>query len=179
MTKTARLYGGSLYDLASEEKLTEEMLEQLDMVRALFKEEPSYLRLLAEPSIPKTERVGLIHTAFEGKIHVYLLNFLKLLCENGMLREFSDCCREFRTRYNEDYGIAEAVVTSAVPLTEEQKEALKARLEKISNKTIQLTLKVDPQVVGGIRAELEGRQLDGTLQERLSGLRKKVTEIIV
>ena len=83
MTKTARLYGGSLYDLASEEKLTEEMLEQLDMVRALFKEEPSYLRLLAEPSIPKTERVGLIHTAFEGKIHVYLLNFLKLLCENG------------------------------------------------------------------------------------------------
>ena len=44
MTKTARLYGGSLYDLASEEKLTEEMLEQLDMVRALFKEEPSYLR---------------------------------------------------------------------------------------------------------------------------------------
>ena len=40
MTKTARLYGGSLYDLASEEKLTEEMLEQLDMVRALFKEEP-------------------------------------------------------------------------------------------------------------------------------------------
>ena len=171
MTKTARLYGGSLYDLASEEKLTEEMLEQLDMVRALFKEEPSY--------IPKTERVGLIHTAFEGKIHVYLLNFLKLLCENGMLREFSDCCREFRTRYNEDQGIAEAVVTSAVPLTEEQKEALKARLEKISNKTIQLTLKVDPQVVGGIRAELEGRQLDGTLQERLSGLRKKVTEIIV
>jgi len=96
-----------------------------------------------------------------------------------MLREFSDCCREFRTRYNEDQGIAEAVVTSAVPLTEEQKEALKARLEKISNKTIQLTLKVDPQVVGGIRAELEGRQLDGTLQERLSGLRKKVTEIIV
>lgn len=78
-----------------------------------------------------------------------------------------------------DQGIAEAVVTSAVPLTEEQKEALKARLEKISNKTIQLTLKVDPQVVGGIRAELEGRQLDGTLQERLSGLRKKVTEIIV
>ena len=65
MTKTARLYGGSLYDLASEEKLTEEMLEQLDMVRALFKEEPSYLRLLAEPSIPKTERVGLIHTALK------------------------------------------------------------------------------------------------------------------
>ena len=75
--------------------------------------------------------------------------------------------------------VAALFTTSAVPLTEEQKEALKARLEKISNKTIQLTLKVDPQVVGGIRAELEGRQLDGTLQERLSGLRKKVTEIIV
>ena len=179
MTKTARLYGGSLYNLASEEKLTEGILEQMEMVCSLFREEPSYLRLLAEPSIPKTERVGLLDAAFEGKIETYLLNFLKLLCENGMLREFSGCCQEFRSRYNEDHGIAEAAVTSAVPLTEKQKEALKARLEKISNKTIQLTLKVDPRVVGGIKAELEGKQLDGTLQERLSGLRKKVTEIIV
>lgn len=73
MTKTARLYGGSLYDLASEEKLTEGILEQMEMVCSLFREEPSYLRLLAEPSIPKTERVGLLDAAFEGKIETYLL----------------------------------------------------------------------------------------------------------
>ncbi|MCB7320219.1 ATP synthase F1 subunit delta [Lacrimispora sp. 210928-DFI.3.58] len=179
MTKTAKLYGGSLYDLAAEEKVTDSMLEELSMVQGILKENPEYLTLLAEPSIPKAERVKLLDDAFGGKIHAYLLNFIKLLCENGMLRELNDCCREFKARYNEDHNIAEAVVTSAVALDKEQAEALKAKLAAMSNKTIVLTQKVDSHVLGGLKVELEGKQLDGTAQGRLSGLRKKVTEIIV
>ena len=174
MTKTAKIYGDSLYDLAAEEKLTEEILPQMEQVAVLFKENPDYLTLLSEPSIPKTERVGLLDKAFEGQLSLYLLNFLKLLCESGMLREYRD-----KARYNEDHNIAEAVVTTAVALTEAQAQALKERLEKISGKTVLLTQKTDSTVLGGIRVELEGKQLDGTVQERLSSLKKKVTEIIV
>ena len=172
MTKTAKIYGDSLYDLAAEEKLTEEILPQMEQVAVLFKENPDYLTLLSEPSIPKTERVGLLDKAFEGQLSLYLLNFLKLLCESGMLREYRDSCRQFKARYNEDHNIAEA-------LTEAQAQALKERLEKISGKTVLLTQKTDSTVLGGIRVELEGKQLDGTVQERLSSLKKKVTEIIV
>ena len=71
------------------------------------------------------------------------------------------------------------MVTTAVALTEAQAHALKERLEKISGKTVLLTQKTDSTVLGGIRVELEGKQLDGTVQERLSSLKKKVTEIIV
>lgn len=71
------------------------------------------------------------------------------------------------------------MVTTAVALTEAQAQALKERLEKISGKTVLLTQKTDSTVLGGIRVELEGKQLDGTVQERLSSLKKKVTEIIV
>ena len=131
MTKTAKIYGDSLYDLAAEEKLTEEILPQMEQVAVLFKENPDYLTLLSEPSIPKTERVGLLDKAFEGQLSLYLLNFLKLLCESGMLREYRDSCRQFKARY-EDHNIAEAVVTTAVALTEAQAQALKERLEKIS-----------------------------------------------
>ena len=176
MTKTAKIYGDSLYDLAAEEKLTEEILPQMEQVAVLFKENPDYLTLLSEPSIPKTERVGLLDKAFEGQLSLYLL---KLLCESGMLREYRDSCRQFKARYNEDHNIAEAVVTTAVALTEAQAQALKERLEKISGKTVLLTQKTDSTVLGGIRVELEGKQLDGTVQERLSSLKKKVTEIIV
>ena len=116
MTKTAKIYGDSLYDLAAEEKLTEEILPQMEQVAVLFKENPDYLTLLSEPSIPKTERVGLLDRAFEGQLSLYLLNFLKLLCESGMLREYRDSCRQFKARYNEDHNIAEAVVTTAEPL---------------------------------------------------------------
>ena len=60
MTQTARIYGGSLYDLAVEEKLTETILEQMEEVRTLFWDNPDYVRLLSEPSIPKGERTKLI-----------------------------------------------------------------------------------------------------------------------
>ena len=104
---------------------------------------------------------------------------MKILCERNILREFSGCCEEFVRRYNADHNIAEAVVTSAVALKEEQAEALRKKLEEISGKQISLTQKVDPSVLAGLKVELEGKQLDGTLQGRLAVVSKKLNEIII
>lgn len=179
MTQTARLYGGSLYDLAAEEQLTGTVMEQMTEVRQLFRENPDYLRLLSEPSIPKEERTKLIDEAFGTQAERYLVNFIKLLCERNLLGEYAGCCDEFTRRYNADHNIAEAVVTSAVALSSSQMEALKARLEKLSGKQVSLVQKTDPSVVAGLRVEIEGKQLDGTVQSRLSGISRKLNEIIV
>ena len=138
MTQIARLYGGSMYDLAAEEQLTDTVLEQMQTIRQLFRENPDYVKLLSEPSIPKEERTKLLDTAFGTEAERYLVNFLKLLCERGILGEYSGCCEEFIRRYNVDHNIATAVVTSAVALTDEQMAALKDKLEKISGKTVTL-----------------------------------------
>lgn len=179
MTQTARLYGGSMYELAAEEQLTDTVMEQMKEIRQLFRETPEYLRLLSEPSIPKGERTGLIETAFGAQAERYLVNFIKLLCERNILSEYAGCCEEFTRRYNADHNIAEAVVTSAVPLSGEQMEALKARLETMSGKQISLVQKKDASVLAGLRVELEGKQMDGTVQGRLSGISRKLNEIIV
>ena len=60
MTKTARVYGGSLYDLAAEEKLDGQIMEQMIAVRQIFRENPGYLKLLGEPAIPEDERLKMI-----------------------------------------------------------------------------------------------------------------------
>ncbi len=87
MTEIARMYGGSLYDLAAEEGLETRILDELDEAAKLIRDDPEYLRLLSTPSIPKKERCGLLDEAFRGQVHLYVLNFLKILCENGTLRE--------------------------------------------------------------------------------------------
>ena len=177
MTHTARIYGSSLYDLAAGENLTEVMMEQTGQVRELFRENPEYVQLLSEPSIPKEERTGLIETAFGTQAERYLVNFLKLLCERNILREFAGCCDEFTRRYNADHNIAEAVVTSAVTLDEAQIKALKDKLEQISGRNVALRQTKDPAVLGGIRVELDGKQLDGTVKRRLDGISRKLKEI--
>lgn len=179
MTQTARIYGGSLYDLAVEEQLADIIQEHMGIVRKLFQENPDYIRLLMEPSISQDERNGLIESAFGAGTERYLVNFLKILCEKGILTEFGGCCEEFTRRYYADHGIAEAVVTSAVALSEQQCEALKEKLEKISGKKISLSIKIDPSVLAGLRVEVEGTQLDGTVQSRLAGVSKKMNDIIM
>ena len=76
MTTPTSLYGQSLYDLAAEEGLSEEIMNEMEAVNAIFKENPDYITLLLEPSIPRRERLGMVEEAFKGQIHPYLLNFL-------------------------------------------------------------------------------------------------------
>ena len=174
MTEIARMYGGSLYDLAAEEGLETRILDELDAVTALIRNDPEYLRLLSTPSIPKKERCALLDEAFRGQVHLYVLNFLKILCEHGTLRELSGCARAYRVRYNAAHGILEATATAAIALTAEQTEQLRQKLEKVTGKKIDLATKVDPAVLGGIRLDIEGTELDGTVQNRLATLRRNI-----
>ena len=64
MTTAISLYGQSLYDLAAEEGLTEEILKQMEAVDEIFRANPDYITLLLEPSIPRRERLGLLEEAF-------------------------------------------------------------------------------------------------------------------
>ena len=179
MTETAKMYGGSLYDLAAEEGLESRILEELDAAAALLRDDPEYLHLLSIPSIPKKERCGLLDQALRGQVHPYVLNFLKILCEKGTLRELSGCARAYRVRYNQAHGILEAVAVSAVPMTEQQTARLHEKLEAVTGRQIDLKTKVDPAVLGGIRLDLEGTELDGTVKNRLASLRRSIATIRV
>ena len=76
--------------------------------------------------------------------------------------------------------LPEAVVTSAVAIKQtSQMEALRAKLEKVSGKKVHLTQKTDPTVLAGLRVEMEGRQLDGTVQGRISDIAKRLNEVVV
>ena len=171
------MYGGRLYDLAAEEGLDERILGELDGVTALLNGDAEYLHLLSIPSIPKKERCALLDEAFRGQVHLYVLNFLKILCEKGTLRELSGCARAYRVRYNQAHGILEATATTAVAMTERQAKSLHEKLEKLTGKTIDLKTKVDPAVLGGIRLDIEGTELDGTVQNRLSALRRDIASV--
>ena len=95
MTELAKRYGGSLYELAAEEALTDTILQDLALAESCCKQEPDYLRLLQTPSIPKKERCGLLEQAFT-RMHPYVVNFLRILCEEDLLGELSGCLDAYR-----------------------------------------------------------------------------------
>ena len=179
MTKAGDLYGQSLYDLAAEENLTDDILGEMESVKGILKEHPDYVVLLSEPSVPKKERLQLVDEALGESLTPYHLNFIKILIEKGLLREYSACYKRFRKAYNDDHGIADALVTTAVSLSDAQLKALKEKLEKVSGKKVLLEQKVDAGILGGVRVDLEGQLFDGSVKGRLSELRKKVDETVI
>ncbi len=177
MNRIGTVYGQSLYMLAKEETLETEILLQLGVLDECFAAQPDYLKLLSSHELPKQERTGILETAFREKVHPYVLNFLKLLTEKGYIRHFSDCCKAYREQYNVDKGILAVRVVSAVALNQSQKIRLTEKLSAITGKQIDLICREDPTVLGGIRLNYDGKQVDGTVQSRLKAMEKQLNEV--
>ena len=171
MSQAANNYGQALFDLAKEEGLDTVIFRQMEVLDQSFSQEPEFLHLLAAPNLSKTERCNILDESFRDKVEPYLLNFMKILTEKGYIRQFSDCFKAFRSAYNADHGIVCVKAVSAVELTAAQKEKLTAKLQKITGKTVQLETRLDAKVLGGIRLDYAGIQVDGTVQSRLDAVR--------
>ena len=179
MTQIGKTYAQGLYALASEENLTETVLSQLNVLEKTVGQDGEYLRLLSTPALSKQERCGLLDQAFRDKVHIYVLNFMKLLTEKGYIRHFSGCCRAFRQQYNADRGILPVRVVSAVALTAAQQEKLRQTLEAKTGKTVQLQCSIDPECLGGVRLDYDGVRLDDTVAHRLDAIRSVLKNTVL
>ena len=152
MTDIAEAYGKTLYSLANECEATEEILGQIAVLRQAFAENPKYLTLMGAPTLKKEERVALVDEAFDGK--------------------------QFRKEYNWEHGIETVTVVSAVALDAAQEAELTAKLRSLTGKEIHLEKRVDPSVLGGLRLQMEGLQMDGTVKNKLDAIRSKLLHSI-
>lgn len=171
MTEVGLCYGESLYELAKDEGLDCEIGAQLKVLQQSFRQEPDFIRLLASPNLTKPERCQVLDDSFRGNVHPYLLNFLKILTEKNYIKFFDHCCDAFAQRYNQDNGILPVCAVTAVALSPAQTEKLTETLSRTTGKKIELTNRIDPSCLGGIRLDYDGRRLDDTVSHRLSAIR--------
>ena len=174
MTDAGREYGEGLYALCREEAIEEEALRQLNILKDCFNENRDFLYLLSNRSIPRPERLHLLDETLRGRVHPYLLNFLKILLEKGMLNEYQDCVKAFYLAYCKDQGIAEATVTTATPLSSEQEERIRGKLCAMTGKKIILKTRLDESLLGGVLLEVDGKRYDDSLKGRLESIHSQM-----
>lgn len=179
MSSVATVYAQALYGLAKDEGLDASVLQQMAALDEGFRTEPDYIRLLCAANLSKTERCKILDEGFRGKVEPCLLNFMKILTEKGYARHFADCCKAYREYYNDDNGIMSVTAVSAVTLSQEQKDKLSEKLSRITGKKIELTNRVDPEVLGGIRLDYDGKRVDGTVKNRLDSVRNLLKNTVI
>lgn len=171
MSQIGSVYAQALYSLAEEESLGKTILDELKTLNEIVSRDEEFLRLLSVSTLSKEERCGIVDEIFRGKVHAYVLNFMKILTEKGYMRYFGDCCNAYRELYNKANGILAVTAVTASALTDDQTARLTDKLSKITGKTIELENRIDPSCIGGIRLDYDGKRTDDTIVHRLDTLR--------
>ena len=134
--------------------------------------------MLDTPAISTDEKPKLIEAAFSGA-HIYVSNFLKILCAKRAISQFGECLGAYRESYDESRNIMRAVAITARPMSERQIKALSDKLSGITGKNALVTNEIDEKLIGGVTLRYGGKQLDGSIRARLDELRKRLSETIV
>ena len=167
MTEISKEYGAALFMLACESGLKHEFAAQLESIKAIFGENPQYEQLLTSPGVSMKDRMSAIDAVFADSLHEYVLSYLKLLCEKGRMNCFMESAEEYLALLDASEHIVSVKVTSAVELTDGEKQKLINKLELIEKCKVEAEYSVDAALLGGLIVEMDGKILDGSVRHRL------------
>ena len=171
-TDKAKEYATALFMIAAEQKAEKKFAAALETVVKQLRQNPDYIEFLCAPNIPKSERLESVHAVFAGSLPEDVLSFVKLICEKDRVRILETCFKEYMKLYNESKLVSWAHVRSAVPLSNDQKSALRLKLQKNSGRNVLLECTVDKELLGGIIIEMDGKIMDGSLRYRLRDVKE-------
>ena len=174
MSKISNLYAMSLFDVCLDDGKVDEVFLDFELVLKVFKENEDYIKLLNSYAIEKKEKEKLIDEAFKENINEYTLNFLKLLSTKNIMNTFFDCEKTFRKKYYEYKGIENVNVITAIKISEESKEKLKQKLEKITGKKVVINLSVDEGILGGMIIRFANSIVDASVKSKLEDIKKHI-----
>ncbi|MBP3495358.1 MAG: F0F1 ATP synthase subunit delta [Clostridia bacterium] len=169
-------YASALFSLSIEKSNLDNIANEIKIIDDIFSSNPDYAVLISSPGVSKKERVELLKAAIKDNFSDEITSFLVLLCEKGEICEFSQCAEEFYKLYREAKKLSVAYITSAIELTENEKERIKKRLEAKTGKELTLECKVDKSILGGIIAQIDGKIYDGSLKHKLSDIKKVIEQ---
>lgn len=168
-------YARALFSLASEEKKLSSVPENLKDLQRGIAENADLDRLLRSPLISTGEKLsGLRALSEKSGFDPLIGHFLCLLAETKRLPYLPGIIRAFLKLVQKSQGIETAYVAVAHPLSEKDTGNLRAALEKASGKKIELQVKVNPALIGGMTVKVGSRMMDGSLSFQLRQLKNSM-----
>ena len=175
----AKRYAVGLFYAALKHQVLDRVLEEQNSLASLLKEQPEFRSFLEVPQIQRKEKEELIKGIFLDKLHPVFYHFLLLLLNKHRLNYLIPITEEYEKLVKEHKGVIQAKITTAIPLEKSMVEKLKDKLEKKSGKKIEILLKVEPAIIGGITLILGNQIIDNSISHHLNQLKEEMLELRV
>ena len=170
-------YATALFDLALEDKKLDAVKADLDAFKGLLDESPDLVRLVRSPVFGAEEQEKALAAILDKvKIGGIAAKFLLMVARKRRLFAVREMIRAFAAFAARHKGEVDAQVTVAEPLKKEHLEALKQTIAQSAGKNVQLDVKVDPSIIGGLKVKLGSRMVDASLKTKLNSIRIAMKE---
>ena len=170
--KVATRYAKSLIDLAEEQHLLEEINTDMALFVQTLKSNSTLNAVLRNPIVSPLKKIAILVAVFSGKVQPATLDFFKIIVNKMRSGILYETAKEFVEQYNLKKHIVKAVIVSAVPLSESNRNEVMEVVKKATAGEVVLEEKVDPKLIGGFILTLGDRQFDSSIFSTLNKLKK-------
>ena len=171
----ARSYAKALFELAKERHQTNVVAHELGGIIEVVAGDPELRNFLARPGVSAAaKRAVADEIAQRVGVGKLVRDFVGLAADQGRGEELPEIAEAYRDLVDADAGRVRARVRSAVALTEEERATLASRLGGALGKTVVVEDRVDPELLGGLVAEVGGLVADGSLDGQLARIKDRL-----
>ena len=174
----SKTYGEALFELAVEENKTSLFLEEVGSLLRVIQENEDFGQFMNHPKIPKEEKIAVMESIFRDRIDRELLGFLVTIVEKDRYSEVEEILKYVIDSIKEYRKIGVVFVTTAIPLQENEKKDIEAKLLATTKyQTLECHYKVDETLIGGMVIRMGDRVVDSSIRTKLESLERDLMAI--
>jgi F-type H+-transporting ATPase subunit delta len=175
----ARQYAEAVLDIAykAHPGAADVIYNDIKLVNSFFNADSELGLVIGHPSVPAEEKRKIIVSLFQSRVQELTLRLLELLLDKRRMHILPALETEFHALLNERKNIVSATLTSADKLSDNAVADIKARLTEHLGSKLELDVKVDPTLLGGVVLKLGDQVIDGSLKGKLASIEKMLTSV--
>jgi F-type H+-transporting ATPase subunit delta len=178
LRSTARRYAEAARSLAERDDSLGAWVEALETATGRLSD-AQVMRVLADPAVAFEDRRRVAETILGESVTGDPRNLVLLLVRRGRIELLPRVAAELRRMWEQRQGIVRAVVTSAAPLSDAERDAVRDKLAAMTGDRVEIETQVDPSLLGGVLVRMGDRLIDGSVRGRLERLRARLTSGVV
>ncbi|MBK9617891.1 MAG: ATP synthase F1 subunit delta [Candidatus Obscuribacter sp.] len=170
-------YSEAVMELAQAAHIEEKVLTELKAINEVVASDRDMTIVLSHPSISASDKKKFLNSLFQGKLSELSENLLNLLADKRRLDLLPFIESGYRTLLNKNKNILAASLSCSEPLAESSIANIKSQLTEHLGKKLELDVKVDPSLIGGVVLKIGDQVIDGSLKGKLKSIEKALLSV--
>ena len=165
-------YAQALLDLAGDN--ADAVGQELGEINQIVADNKTFSAYLADPSIAKPDRAGLLSRIFQGKVSQLLWNFIGVLNLKNRLKDLPGIAAAYKTVLDKKQGNVDVELTTAHALSDDQVMAAKEKISAALKKNAMVKTVVDDAIIGGVIVRVGDKLLDASVRYQLQAMKEQL-----